>query len=278
VVFNRAVNYFTPMKLTGTTLAALAGVVTLATPLAVPRVRAIGENDNPYQIIWERNPFQLKPVPVAPPPETKPPEPPSNITLTGITSYFGPLQAYMVVKGADGKEVPKTFREGEKIDAIEVISIDKLDGAVRVRNAGVESVLKFDTKKIPVGAAPAPVAAVPPPALPGAATFGRPPTPGGIGQPAFQNLPTGIGQPASPTGEPARTIPTRSVRVPPAPPGASVNPQMVAPQASLTPAQTQAQQMAETRAVEQQAIMMQLNELIRQRDPNSGPMPPMPTP
>ncbi|MBI3879141.1 MAG: hypothetical protein HY301_03640 [Verrucomicrobia bacterium] len=255
------------MKFNGTTLAALAGMATLAASFAVPSAFAIA-TENPYQVIWERNPFQLKPPVVAPLETNAPPAPPSNIELTGITTYTGEKQVFLVLKDPQGKASHKTFTEGQRQDAVEVLSIDVKAGAVRLRNAGVETVLTFEKggAAIPKGAAPVPMA---PPVFGGGGVVPPPgfPVPPMTGQPAFNNLPTpGNANPAGftdPSAGAPRVIPQRSVRVPPAPPGAqnSVTPQALTP---ATPPMT----------VEEQHILMSINSML---DKRSGAIkPPLP--
>ena len=73
--------------------------------------------ENPYQVILERNPFGLRPIPIIEPP--KPPEPPAppplEIKLTGITTLGGPPRVFLEFTDPQTKKVdrPSPMNEGE---------------------------------------------------------------------------------------------------------------------------------------------------------------------
>lgn len=142
---------------------------------------------SPYDAIVQRNVFGLKP-PSPPEENTPPPEPPSKITLSGITTMLGNKRALLSVQIPNKPAENYILSEGQRDGEIEVLQIDEHAGTVKVMNHGVEQLLDFKTD----GAKPQPaaaVAAVPPPA-PG---LTRPP---------------GVPPP------PVRTIPTRTLRIP----------------------------------------------------------------
>lgn len=155
-------------------LAALAAA-SLLTVLAQART-------NPYDVIVERNPFGLKPVPL-PPTETNQTAatPPVKVVLTGITSMFGPnsKRAFLEMTAQEpGKAAATPKRamlgEGDREGDIEVISINIEQNIVKIRNGAVESEMTFEVPK-PGGATPTgQVAATAPPAAPAAPASGQP--------------------------------------------------------------------------------------------------------
>lgn len=126
---------------------------------------------NPYEMIVERNPFGLKPPPPPAPPEDNtpkaPPAPLATVELTGITSMFSKPRALFEIIPGPGKPMLKPIlSEGEKLDNIEVVSIDVEKNQVTVRNAGVTTNLTFKVAK--AGSTPPPPGApgLPPPGIP----------------------------------------------------------------------------------------------------------------
>jgi len=130
---------------------------------------------NPYQAIVARNPFGLKPPLVEERTVPPPVIPPSKVLLTGITSLLG-LRAFLEITEQEPGKAATTrkpiLREGEKDGSVEVVSIDPEKGVVKIRNAGIESTIVFETPKLsasapapgagaPAGAAPAPIAPAP---------------------------------------------------------------------------------------------------------------------
>lgn len=125
-----------------TLLALLMGVWMLPKlALAVPG----GALKRDYSVIFERNPFGLRPPP---PPKTNSvplPKPDDEILLTGITS-IGKERAYFMSVPPKG-QTPQFFdlREGESRNHLEVVAIDPDSKSVRVRRKGVENVMTFQT-------------------------------------------------------------------------------------------------------------------------------------
>ena len=111
---------------------------------------------NPYDIIVERNPFNLKPVP---PPVTETNQitatPPVKVVLTGITSMFGPdsKRAFLEMTEQQpagkpaGTPIRAMLREGDREGEIEVVSINIEQNIVKIRNNGAESELTFEVPK-----------------------------------------------------------------------------------------------------------------------------------
>lgn len=173
--------------------------------------------DNPYQVIIDRNPFALKPIP--PPPEPGPAAvptnapPPSEIKLTGITTLLGPPQVFLQLVNAQTKkpEYPPPMQVGDKQMDVEVLSIDPEAGTVRIKQGDAETTLDFEKNGIKSAVAGGP--AVPP--VPGVAPLAVPPPPGAIGTPT-QNGSRAIvagNSGVATTGAPGNPgLPTRPVR------------------------------------------------------------------
>lgn len=109
--------------------------------------------ENPYQVIIDRNPFGLRPIP--PPPEVKPPDPitppPLDIKLTGITTLLGPPRALLEITDPQTKKVdrPSPFVEGDVYkDTITIVSIDAENNRVKIRNGAAETTLDFEKNGI----------------------------------------------------------------------------------------------------------------------------------
>ncbi len=127
--------------------------------------------ENPYQIIIDRNPFGLRPIPPppVPPDPTPPPPPPLGVNLTGITTLLGPAKVFLEFTDPQTKKVerPPALLAGDTFKAITVVSIDSENNRVQIKNGDVESWLDFDKNGVKAagGGTPAPV---PHPGFPGA--------------------------------------------------------------------------------------------------------------
>lgn len=112
---------------------------------SVPPVDAQPTNalpGTPYGSIVTRNVFGLNPIPPPAPPDQQDQNPPPKITLTGITTIFGPAEALYKVAGGnrDGKQWQDQsyiLTEGESQDEVEVTHIDVAKGMVSFINHGV---------------------------------------------------------------------------------------------------------------------------------------------
>lgn len=151
---------------------------------------------NPYGPIVDRNPFGLKPPP-PPVVETnqEPAVPPPNVKLTGISNLFRKAALLEVTEqqapSRPGQPPPPggtvnrpILAEGEAAFGVEVVAIDLDKNTVRIRNAGKESDLTFETPK-PSGTGA--------PGVPGV-----PPVPGRVIQPLAStnpNVPAAAAQP-----------------------------------------------------------------------------------
>lgn len=231
------------MKRTCSISTACLTAVTLAA-LSLPATAEV--TTNPYESIVERNPFALKPPPPPAPPEdpstkTAPP-PTATVELTGITSVLSSKCALFEIVPGPGKPMIKPIlKEGERVESVEVVSINIEKNEVTIKNGSVVTNLTFKVAKStdkPAGAPPA--GGVPPAPIPGMTPGG---VPGGInaagnaaaagGQNAFGNNEqfngggrggVMVGGGASPTGDGFRSIPPRNVRGV----GQPVQPQMTA--------------------------------------------------
>jgi len=217
--------------------------------------------ENPYQTIVDRNVFSLKPPP--PPPSVEDDKPKSvKITLTGITTILGNKRVLMKSPAPAGKpgepakpEVSYILTEGERQDDIEVIEIDDKGGNVKLKNAGTIVTLNIDKDgpKLPTTAAPAPGA-------PGATGVMPPNVPG-----------TRVITPQAP-GNPGFSMPTRTLRLPPANGGAASS--TANPMFNPTPMPQGTQQ--PTPSLEQQIVSMELQREANRSNPKFPPLPPTP--
>jgi len=116
-------------------------------------------SDNPYQSIVTRNVFGLNPIPPQVISTAPPGPPPPKITVTGITTIFGPKEALFKVAGVvRGGGPPKdeyyTFTEGEEEDDVEVTKIDTEKNIVSFMNHGVEQDIALVDGTASSGSAP----------------------------------------------------------------------------------------------------------------------------
>ncbi len=150
-------------------------------------------NDNPYQIILERNPFNLKPPP--PPPEpVKPvvPKEKGKVFFTGITALRRPIKAYFMLKGEKGKIDYYSLSEQQTKDGLEVLAINERERTVKIRNDGVEMLLTLAKDAPPATATSGGAPAAPGPIPPGGAI--PPPQVGVNGMRVPQPVPMAAGQ------------------------------------------------------------------------------------
>jgi hypothetical protein len=199
-----------------------------------------------YQTILDRNAFGLVPAPEVKPQEAPPP--PVNIKLTGFATIGGERRVYFTIPPKDPKDVQQyiNLAEGQRDGTLEVISIAESEGEVRIRNGGTDMVLSlkkdgFQPAKLAPGMTPAPMPPMPlgpaPNSQPSAVVSPvyNPITPGSVvaNAPAqLQPAPLPEPQPGQPQVQPStaqpgtvqhtasgeiRTIPTRTLRVPPVP-------------------------------------------------------------
>ena len=178
--------------------------------------------ENPYQIIIDRNPFGLRPIPPppVPPDPTPPPPPPLGVNLTGITTLLGPAKVFLEFTDPQTKKVerPPALLAGDTFKAITVVSIDAENNRVQIKNGDAESWLDFEKNGVKAagGGAPAPV---PHPGFPGAnPAAAAVPVPGGVsgaargalvgGASAGPTAPYNPGAVSSASGIPPRAVRT----------------------------------------------------------------------
>lgn len=117
--------------------------------------------ENPYQVIIDRNPFGLKPIP--PPPEAPkqevPVTPPPEIKLTGITTLGAFPKVFLQLEDKQTKKAdfPPPLAAGETYKELTVVSIDVDNNTVRIRNGDAESTLDFEKNGVKATVAAAPV-------------------------------------------------------------------------------------------------------------------------
>jgi hypothetical protein len=116
--------------------------------------------NNPYAPIVVRNVFGMNPPPTNDVNAT-PVEPPPKITLNGITSILGQLQALFKVAvaakpGQPAKDESYILSEGQRQDEIEVVQIDEKNCLVTFNNHGTVQELPLIKANAPVGSTPTP--------------------------------------------------------------------------------------------------------------------------
>jgi hypothetical protein len=130
-------------------------VVFLALVAAVSRADA-DTKVNPYEAIAARNPFHLKDPPPAPDPNDIPKGPPPvipTVEVTGILNIFQKKQAFLEIVPSPGKPVVRvTLGEGEKGEAVEVVSIDLENNSVTLNNSGIVTNVALKTAAKSTGA------------------------------------------------------------------------------------------------------------------------------
>ncbi len=221
--------------------------------LGAPTIFAGAPGVNPYQGIVDRNVFQLRPPP-APPTNGPPVAPPPKITLTGITTILGNKRALLKWPvpprpGQPAKEASYILAEGQGEDDITVTEIDEVAGTVRVMNHGQPQSLNFtdDGAKL-VTAPPIPIASP---------TAANPALPQPI-------VPTPAGA-AAPTT--IRTIPQRTMRLPPAP-GTQPTPMSSGAIACPSAASAAPSPSAPALSAEEQVLMIEAQRLKAQQEGN----------
>jgi len=126
--------------------------------------------ENPYQVIVDRNPFNLRPIPPppAPPAETNAPaEPPPEINLTGITTLLGTPKVFLQLKDKKTQKptFPPPMAAGDTENGVTIVSIDTENLKVRIKNGDAETTLDFKNNGVKPGAGAVAVAGVPQPGV-----------------------------------------------------------------------------------------------------------------
>jgi len=204
----------------GLALASLVSQAIAATPAT---------GDNPYQVVVERNVFDLKPLIPPPKVDEPPPTPPAKITLQGITDILGKKQVLLKIlelpkpgelkPGEQPKERALIMDEGERRGTVTVMEINPKARTVKFDNAGREETLELTNAPTKFAG---PIAGVPPGAIPTpvmtqpGASLASPPAASFPGFAAGRTTPN----------IPARSVPARPMRTVSvsAPPVAAPNP------------------------------------------------------
>ena len=168
-------------------------------------VALAGVDVNRFESILETDPFRLRPTP-PPQPEAPPPAPPAAppavVELTGVTSILGSHRALFEITPGPGKPtVRPIMKEGERVESIELVSIDIARGEVTIRNGTVLTNLPLKIARASGPASP------PPGAPPG-------PGPGGPPGPRMESVFNGRpAEPVNPTGTDASAPTARGVNL-----------------------------------------------------------------
>jgi len=168
-----------------------AALFCLGTPLG----SKAGMKSNPYEWILERNPFGLRPPPPAvkkPPELVVPPAPLATVEVSGILSVLSSPRALLEIVPGPGKPMLKPILGvGERVDAVEVVSINVERGEVMLRNGSVITNVPLRAAK--AGLASAPNGPTPPAQLAGASPAGGRSgvvLGGGVPMPESRRIPT----------------------------------------------------------------------------------------
>ncbi len=134
------------MKLTTLLATALAITIVCATASDARAVEA-----NPFTFILERNPFSLRsagPPAAEPPPPSAPAAPLATVELTGITSILSSQRALLEIVSGPGKPMLRPIlAAGERVDTVELVSIDLARGEVTIRNGTITTNLTLKVAK-----------------------------------------------------------------------------------------------------------------------------------
>jgi hypothetical protein len=154
---------------------------------------------NPYQGIMERNVFNLRP-PARPEDSLPLPEAPPKITLTGFTDILGNKRVLFKVQvpakpPQPAKEESYILAEGQRDGDVEVLEIDENAGMAKFNNHGTIQTLDLTNNGAKPPSTPLPTI--------------QPPLP-------FRSPATPTPNP-QPPGPAMRTIPGRTLRLPPMP-------------------------------------------------------------
>jgi hypothetical protein len=133
------------------TVAVLSAGLLLAAPLAAVPAPDTGQ---PYSKITERNVFNLKP-PAPPPTVAPPPQPTSNVKLTGILTILAAKKAVLQIADPGKAPESKILKEGEREGEVEVLEINEIEGTVRIKNREQEVLLNFQDHGVKPPTAPA---------------------------------------------------------------------------------------------------------------------------
>ncbi len=191
--------------------------LTLAMALGGGARSFAGVSVNPFACIVDGNPFRLKPEPPPSPEPLPPPAPPAplaTVEVTGITDILNSRRALLEIVPGPGKPMLKPILgEGERMESVEVVSINVERAEVMVRNGTILT-------NLPLKVAKAPTATPPTEKILGGQPQPSAASSAGVGVPARHEVALGGGVPAPAN---RRTIPSlpninRSILPPPLPP------------------------------------------------------------
>jgi hypothetical protein len=177
-------------------------------------------SDGPYRAIVDRNVFDLRPVPVAPPP-VAPATPPPNVKLVGLMILSGQPQGVFSVQDPTPGKQPVTYilSVDQRQASLEVKSINMTGKSARVQIGEDISELKLVDSQPAAAATPAPgLPGGPRPFGPGGRQGGRggfpmPGQPPGVSpQGGYNPTPSASYSPGVSPDAGANALPTRPVR------------------------------------------------------------------
>jgi hypothetical protein len=218
---------------------------------------------NPYQVVVERNIFDLKPVPVVDPTPQQPPTPPAKLTLQGITEMLGKRQVLLKIleqpkPGEQPKERALIMDEGERRGIVTVLEINPKLRTVKFDNGGTPQTLELTNAPTRLAGSipgappgPMPMPGMPPPGFPGI-----PPPQAAVPTAAVPNY-TGRRTPAN---LPARPLRTGTISAP------------IPPSAAVAPNQLQQPQLT----ADEQIVLMEVERERTKEHVARGELPPLP--
>jgi hypothetical protein len=117
---------------------------TIWTGLA-PFLSAVSK-ENPYQVIWIRDPFRLRyAVEEMQSAKVTPPKLVPKVQVTGLTNLGGKKRALLEITSPGKPERKPILAEGETVDEVTVLVIDVDRSRIEVKIGGVETSLTLQT-------------------------------------------------------------------------------------------------------------------------------------
>ncbi|MCI0539788.1 MAG: hypothetical protein L0Z50_31660 [Verrucomicrobiales bacterium] len=127
----------------------LSRVILVGSLALIATARATTEDvssDRSYQVIVERNPFNLRepPTTIKPAGPTNPPAK-TNLKLTGFTTLRGKRAFFVLIDEKTKTNQPISLAIDQEVDGLRLLDVDPVNHRVRVTKDGVEKLMAFDT-------------------------------------------------------------------------------------------------------------------------------------